>query len=219
MQRIRWISVLAMLAIIAGCGKSSQTPQSGEQSSAAEKNSAEQEATNAEDAEKSDRSVSQQQALGETPTKAVHEFLEALRTGDDKKAEQLLTKKAYEKTGEIGLRVSPEGSPSARFEVGKVDYVDQGARVLSTWTDIHPQGHEQTDRFIWILRKEPEGWRIAGMAAEIFPGEPPLVLNFEDPEEMNRRKRLAEEEIRRRQNQRHSQRAKDSNQSGRSIRR
>lgn len=216
MQRIRWIKVLVMLAMIAGCGKANQTPQTGEQASTAGENSAEQKAAHDD---KSDHSASQQPALGETPTKAVYEFLEAIRTGDDKTAEQLLTKKAIEKNEEIDQRVTPPGSPTARFEVGEVDYVDQGARVLSTWTDIHPHGHEQTDRFIWILRKEPEGWRIAGMAVEIFPGEPPLVLNFEDPEEMARKKLLAEEKIYRRQNLRHSEQAKGSEKSGKTIRR
>ena len=36
------------------------------------------------------------------------------------------------------------------------------------------------------------------MAATIFPGEPPLLLDFEKPEEMIRQQQLAEEEIQRR---------------------
>ena len=36
------------------------------------------------------------------------------------------------------------------------------------------------------------------MATKLFPNEPPLLLDFEDPEDMMRQQRMAEEEIQRR---------------------
>ena len=52
-----------------------------------------------------------------------------------------------------------------------------------------------------MVRQEPEGWRIAGVAATVFKGEPPLLLNFEDPEEMLRKQEWVQQEMRRRAQQ------------------
>ena len=76
--------------------------------------------------------------------------------------------------------------------------VDGGAHVASDWSDVGPDGHMHTDRIVWILRKETEGWRIAGMASKVFPDRPPVILNFEDPEDMMRQQQMAEEELARR---------------------
>ncbi len=70
--------------------------------------------------------------------------------------------------------------------------------MACTWTDIDDEGEPHADEIIWALRHEPEGWRIAGMATKIFEDQPPLLLNFEDPEDMQRKQRLAEEEMERR---------------------
>ena len=75
---------------------------------------------------------------------------------------------------------------------------DDGARVPCTWTDIDEEGQRKSDDAIWVARREADGWRIAGVASTVFPGEPPLLLNFEDPEEMSRKQQLVREEIRRR---------------------
>jgi hypothetical protein len=95
--------------------------------------------------------------------------------------------------------VTPPASDTARFKIGKIDYVnDDGARVASTWIDVDEQGQPRSDDAIWVLRREAEGWRIVGVAAQIFPGEQPLLLNFEDPDDMFRKQQWVREEIRRR---------------------
>ena len=132
------------------------------------------------------------------PAATTTAFLEAVRTGDDKKAASLLTPPAQKKTSEQEMVVAPPGSDTAAFQVGEVDYVDQGAHVASDWTDVDAEGRMHTDRIVWILRHESEGWRIAGMATKVFPDRPPVVLNFEDPEDMLRQQQQAEEEIARR---------------------
>jgi hypothetical protein len=135
-----------------------------------------------------------------TPDVTLREFLEAVRTGDDAKAEQLLTVVAREETRKHDLSVAPPGSETAKFEVGKVEYIaaNEVAHVESTWTDIGEDGQPQSDMIIWMLRRDPAGWRIAGMATKIFKDELPLLLDFEDPEDMIRKQRLAETEMRRR---------------------
>jgi hypothetical protein len=49
-----------------------------------------------------------------------------------------------------------------------------------------------------MVRREADGWRIAGMATRVFEDQPPLYLNFEDPEDMLRKQQLVAQEIERR---------------------
>lgn len=138
-------------------------------------------------------------AKNEGPDRAVAQFLEAVKTGNDAVAASMLTKVARQKTTEMQLVVAPPGSPTAGYQVGEVEFIgSEGAHVASTWTDIAEDGKPHTDTIVWILRRDPEGWRIAGMGTRIFADQGPLLLNFEDPEDMIRKQRLAEEEMQRR---------------------
>ena len=64
---------------------------------------------------------------------------------------------------------------------------DDGARVAMTWTDVDDEGKPTSDKAIWVLRKETEGWRVVGTAAIFFPGEEPVLLNFENPAEVKKK--------------------------------
>lgn len=133
------------------------------------------------------------------PAAAVRDFLEAVRTGDDEQAAAMLTDLARTKTAEQNIEVAPRGSDTAKYEVGEVEMLaEDGARVSAVWTDLDHTGQSQTNRMQWMLRKQPVGWRIAGMAAEVFPGEPPLLLDFEKPEETLKKLEMLREEVRRR---------------------
>jgi hypothetical protein len=136
------------------------------------------------------------------PEEVVRTFLEAIRTGNDGQASQMLTELARTETQKHELVVAPPGSETARFEVGAVEYVvkDELAHVDSKWTDVGDDGQPHTDEIIWALRLDQQGWRIAGMATRIFPNEPPLLLDFEKPEEMMQQQQMAEAEMQRRAN-------------------
>jgi hypothetical protein len=68
-------------------------------------------------------------------------------------------------------------------------------------SDLDADSQRRSEDVVWVLRREPEGWRIGGVAATPFKGEPPLLLNFEDPEEMLRKQQWVQEEMRRRAQQ------------------
>lgn len=139
------------------------------------------------------------QTASADPASAVRAFLEAVRTGNDKRAEQMMSKVALENLRKQQMNVAPPGSDTARFEIGKVETLAaDAARVSATWTDFDgPQ--QKTDNMLWMLRKDPEGWRIMGTAIELFPGEAPLLLDFEQPEETRKKVQWAKEEMQRRQ--------------------
>jgi hypothetical protein len=42
-----------------------------------------------------------------------------------------------------------------------------------------------------VLRKETDGWRVAGFAAELTPGAERQFLDFEDPQDMIRKQQEA----------------------------
>ncbi len=174
----------AVVLLVAGCTKPAGTdrPSTTPQGSEATTN---------------DRGDAAAKAGG--PAEAVTQFLEAVRTGNDEAATQMLSAVARQKAAALNRNVTPPASDTAKFAVGKVDYVgNDGARVASTWTDLDPDGQPKTDEAIWVVRRESNGWRIAGVAAQVFPGEAPLLLNFEDPEDMFRKQQWVREEIRRR---------------------
>jgi beta-lactamase regulating signal transducer with metallopeptidase domain len=134
------------------------------------------------------------------PAAAVAEFLEAIRSGNDKAASRMLSTVARQKTASLNRNITPPASNTAKYTVGKVEFVaGNGARVAATWTDLDADGRPKTDEAFWVLRHESDGWRITGVASPIFPDQPPLVLNFEDPEEMNRKQQWVREEMRRRE--------------------
>jgi hypothetical protein len=133
------------------------------------------------------------------PEGAVCQFLEAIRTGDDQKTEALFVSQARQKIKDMDIPVTPRGSDTARFEIGQVEQLgEDGARVACRWTDLDRDGQKRTDDMTWMLRKEAEGRRIAGMAATVFDGEDPLLLNFEDPKEVVQKLEMLRQEIVRR---------------------
>ncbi|UUO05385.1 hypothetical protein M4951_18635 [Blastopirellula sp. J2-11] len=135
------------------------------------------------------------------PKTAVESFLAALRDGNKELTSKMLTQKAREETRKHHLAIDPVGAVGAKFEVGETIYITsekRGAHVESHWFDVDPQGKAVSYEIVWIMRREAGGWRVAGMATELFAGEPPLVLPFENPQEMFQAQKLAEREIQRR---------------------
>ena len=151
---------------------------------------------------------------GAEPPVVVQAFLEASRSGQDDLAMELLSNKAREATGREGLALDRAGKASMVYEVGGTEFpVDdkQAAYVTSVWRDpaeseerggspsnpsfepgIVPTTTQRVEeatgesvKVTWILRRQVEGWRIAGMATAVT-GEEPLLINFEDPSDLRR---------------------------------
>jgi hypothetical protein len=127
------------------------------------------------------------------PQDSVAAFLNAMQSGDETVAEAMLTTKAREETKRHGLAVQPPGTPSAKYEVGRVEFPEEGAAyVHCLWSETHEDQSEETYEVVWVLLGEKEGWRIAGIAMQLVEGADPTFLNFENPEEMMETVRLVE---------------------------
>ena len=129
-----------------------------------------------------------------TPDAAVITFLNAVRAGNEDTASAMLTDKARTEMQNAEMYVQPPGSPNAQFQIGDVRLQPEhgGAYVDSSWTDIIDNGQQSTYAITWILRQEHNGWRVAGMSTELYPNQPPLVLNFENPADMQAQVQQAE---------------------------
>ncbi|HEV3138010.1 MAG TPA: hypothetical protein VGZ26_08895 [Pirellulales bacterium] len=180
-QKARLAAALCVALVGWGCNQSSSSSQIGSQQAL------------------------EPSAIPAAPDRVIAEFLEAVRIGDDKKAGDLLTSLARQKTAEMQMVVAPPGSDTAKFQVQDVELVGDGAQVATDWTDLGADGRPHTDRIVWILRKGAQGWRIAGMTTKVFADQEPIILNFEDPADMLRKQQLAEDEIARRDRQQPSQ--------------
>lgn len=136
------------------------------------------------------------------PEQTVTAFLEALKVGDDVHATSLLTLKAQQEMERANAAIKPPGSETAEFKVTEVEFLgdtQDGAHVLSSWTDTDLDGTRQSYEIVWILRREDGGWAIAGMATQVFEDRQPLMLNFEDPLEAQEKRQAVDQEIARRQ--------------------
>lgn len=143
-------------------------------------------------------------ATSEPAKAAVKQFLEAMKRGDDQAARAMLTRVARAKCEEMGMSVAPPVSPGATYAIGESEVVsDDGeiVHVATTWSDTDPDGFTTSEDVLWVVRLDPEGWRVVGMAMLIFSGEPPLLLNFEDPEDMLAKQEQVVLELQRRSKQ------------------
>jgi hypothetical protein len=102
----------------------------------------------------------------------------------------MLSKLAREKMAEIDLRLQPPASDTAQFSIDEVKFLDgdkDAAHVATTWTDQGSEGKPISDKIVWAMRKDSEGWCIVGMGAILIPDEDPIVFNLENPAEVKQK--------------------------------
>lgn len=141
-------------------------------------------------------------STGTEPAKAaVVTFLDAMKRGDEEAARSMLTRVARAKTEEMGLSVAPPVADTATYTIRDCEMVSDSndlAHVATIWSDIDETGGRTTENIVWAVRLDPEGWRVVGMAMRIFEDLPPLLLNFEDPDDMIAKQEMVAEELTRR---------------------
>ncbi len=173
-NRRRWLGAAAFTAVLTvaalGCGE-------------AETSSSEGAASAVEVAEQ----APQVKSDGRAPAEVVRIFLEGMQRGDQELVDSMLTAKARELD-----HFKVEARQGHRFAVGDTEPVgEEGARVASAWfyTEESPDGQmvEQTQKFIWVLKREAVGFRICGtfmILAEL--GGDAVSLDFENLAQMRK---------------------------------
>lgn len=165
------VSVSLALMLLSGCGKSESGPEAA-----------------AGAAQTAPLAAASQPADVAAAMNTVGHFLDAVRRGGDTGgAHSLLTRQACSVLEGLGRTVQPIGSPDAAFTVTRSEAVEghpNMALVHSTWSE--PVGDGTTDSYqvVWALQHEDNAWKISGLAMELDPRQPPMIVDFEDHVEM-----------------------------------
>ena len=123
-------------------------------------------------------------AAGAVPSdpiaRVVYDFFDAVRQGRSTEANRLLTPLALQRITELDMNIAPPGSPTARFRVGAVKTVQNDHALIElTWTDLDADGQPYDEPILCELRICDGQWRICGMAQDLGPDQPPMILDFE----------------------------------------
>ena len=173
-------------ALIIGCGSSDSTSEPAAQSPATSEGPS---VVVADPSQPSPGGV-------HPPRHVVASFYDALRAGDNATIAALLTDRAREETARSGLGIQSQASSSLAYEIGETQFVTEGgAHVMSLWKEADQSGDQVITEVVWVLRKQPLGWRISGMATPVMEDQPPLLFNFEDPEDMLRKKAVVKAQM------------------------
>ncbi|MEC7409309.1 MAG: hypothetical protein VX694_02500 [Planctomycetota bacterium] len=128
------------------------------------------------------------QALVNSPTDVVSQFLDEVRRGgEDSLAQSLLTRKAQSELQRIGQTVQPIGSPDASFQVTRAESVPNepgSALVHSLWIEPNSTGGKTTNQVVWAVEQEDRYWRISGLVIAVEESQTPVVLDFENGDMM-----------------------------------
>lgn len=177
MRRLLTAPLFAALLAFTGCG-SSEDPSA--QVDPAGPGPATATATNAA----LSTNTAQNPASVGNPMDVVSQFLDEIRRGgEDSRANDLLTVKAKSELKRIGQSVQPIGSPDAGFQVTRFEKMpdDQSsALVHSVWSEPNGDGTVSQFQVVWAVHLESGGWRISGLAMELDPNQPPMVIDFEN---------------------------------------
>jgi len=129
-------------------------------------------------------------ALVNTPTDVVGQFLDEVRRGgEDSLAQSLLTLKAQSELKRIGQTVQPIGSPDASFQVTRAEMVPDepgSALVHSLWIEPNRDGTQAQNQVVWAVEQEGRYWRISGLVIAVGDSQAPMVLDFENGDMMAR---------------------------------
>lgn len=122
---------------------------------------------------------------GTEPGEIVALFLDSLRRGDENAANGVLTSTAQAELAKTDYVIQPLGTPDGSYKIGRVGFVDGDTSVglvECLWTEPNPEAGQPPIELdiVCEVRKEPEGWRISGLAVKMSGTDDTLVLDFED---------------------------------------
>jgi len=167
----RTLALITVATLASGCGSSTSTTTADAKSNPTATGAAAKATLNVADA-----------------TNVVAQFLDAIRRGGETGgANLLLTEHAQAVLKKIGRTVQPIGSPDAVFKVTRAEAVPStpgAALVHSLWTEPVAEGKTESYQVVWALEQETSGWRISGLAMDLEPGQEPMVVDFENANQM-----------------------------------
>ena len=116
--------------------------------------------------------------------RTVYDFLDAIRTGNTEASSSLLTPLALKRIVENEMSFAPPASENASFEITKVEMFETDKAAVDTvWSDIDADGKPTKEPMTWALKMTSGQWRISGLIAYMGADQPPIVVDFENPDQ------------------------------------
>ncbi len=119
-----------------------------------------------------------------SPADIVSQYLDLVRRGGaDTGAGSLLTTRAQAELKQIGIAVTPIGSPDAKFTVTRSEaFPEQPNSMLvhTIWSEPGSDSATVETEVVWAFERETVGWRISGLAMDQGGPEGPQFIDFEN---------------------------------------
>ena len=178
LKRLSYCGLLLLTAI--GCNSSSKEP-----ATAGKPDQSPQMQNNVAQANKSTPEPVVTNGAGTEPGEIVALFLDSLRRGDENAANGVLTAQAQAELAKTDYVIQPLGTPEGSYKIGRVGFVDGDTSVglvECLWTEPNPEAGQAPIELdiVCEVRKEPNGWRISGLAVKMTGTEETVVLDFEN---------------------------------------
>jgi hypothetical protein len=118
----------------------------------------------------------------EAVKQVAHEFLDAVLGGDTQRATAQLSPLAVQRIREGGKAFAPPGMESATFRIGEVRQANPTQALVQCVLSESGAGQpSHSEEMCCMMRLVDGSWRVSGIAYEVAAGQPPLILDFENP--------------------------------------
>ncbi len=127
--------------------------------------------------------------VGTEPGEVVALFLDSLRRGDETAANGVLTAQAQAELAKTDYVIQPLGTPEGKYKIGRVGFLEgdtTSGLVECLWTEPSPVAGQPPIEMeiVCEVHKEPQGWRISGLAVKMSGTDDAIVLDFENAQSL-----------------------------------
>lgn len=121
-----------------------------------------------------------------SPDQVCREFLACLQKADALSAERYLTKTSAVNARKAALTLESPGSPQAKFEFADPTYANSKKLVATVVCTVIDQidGQASENQISWLLKRDGEAWKIAGMILTVDQNGTTDFFSFENPEDI-----------------------------------
>ncbi|QDT67596.1 hypothetical protein MalM25_04960 [Planctomycetes bacterium MalM25] len=112
-------------------------------------------------------------------------FMRAILSGDTAGAAELLTNRAATRYAADPSVLTPMGMAVERFEVGQIRLLDEDEAAVQCL--VTEPGASEPQELCCLLKLEPAGWRVCGLACDSGADEPTVISFEESPEPASQR--------------------------------
>ncbi len=113
-------------------------------------------------------------------------FLDTLSRGDSNAASRMLTDIAELETARADLQLESPGVAGSTYQIFAAEYATTEKQIAQVKCLLHQPGSMPVVQLTWMMRFQPNGWKISGMSIRLTDTGPTDLLSFENPQDLQR---------------------------------